>query len=48
MTITIYYRVRLETGGLTLLFRKHWQINKIRESIREHEFWIGSFMAKYG
>ena len=41
ITITIYYRVRLEPGGL------YYILERIRESIKEHEFWIGAFMAKY-
>ena len=35
------------TGELILYFRKHWQISKTRKPIREHEFWIGAFMAKF-
>ena len=31
-----------------LYYGKHWKISKIREPIREHEFWIGAFITKYG
>lgn len=35
------------TGGVIIYFKKHWNVNKIKDNIKDSKYWISAYMAKY-